>query len=196
VIAAVSGWSVVAAVAAMVAAGAALVGLKFARDTVTKTGEMLEAMRTAHREEMAERQRALADELTLRRIEQVERVLVAVIELRDAVMEAVTKEADAFSLEKAVGSVVAGPQIKSLKDAAAVARARLPAQGAKLGASLAALGALKGPHLPELITLAAQTEQRVATDAEISFGCETGVRKIRELFETDQTLTLPGDGQA
>ncbi len=51
-IAATGGWTVLATVAAMVAAGAALAGLYFAWQTVTQAGETLEAFRTAHREEM------------------------------------------------------------------------------------------------------------------------------------------------
>ena len=137
----IDGWTIGADAAVVVAAVAACIALFFAWQTANKQAATLEVMnnmltttKTAHAEEMAERRRQYAAELALRRIEQMHRVVEATIELRDQV---------------ALG-------VRSVD-----ARDLVPPLGAKLGAVLLALNALRGPAAPEeLVKLARGAEEQ------------------------------------
>ncbi len=171
------GWTVAAAIAAAVAAGAALWSLIYARRTVRSAEDLLAATRKAHDEEMAERRaaldqemverhRALDQEIALRRIEQAQRVLDVSIELREVSFLVVSSR---------------DPEAN---------REQLPAYGAKLGAALAGLAALGVPPLDELAELARQVEQKTLPEIQIMGQAEAGIRRVRNLFDTDATLQL------
>ena len=163
-------WTVVAGIAALVAAVGAVGGLVFAYLTVRKASETLTAMNTAHAEEMTERQRALEAELTLHRIEQMQRVLEVTIELRD------------FAYN-----------VQQTRDTEA-SRKRLVAARTKLKASLGALEALGGPRLADLLQLA--TDNEVPADERIASILEKageGIEGIAALFADDPSLKLRRD---
>jgi hypothetical protein len=171
------GWTVAAAVGAGVAALAALGTLIYARKTVQGADQLLAATRRAHDEEMAarrqgleqemlERQRALEQEISLRRIEQAQRVLDAAIELREvAFLVVATRDPEAN-------------------------RERLPSRGARLGAALAGLTALGGPPLDQIAELAAQVEEKTLPEIQIMGQSELAIREMRNLFATEPALRL------
>ncbi len=160
------GWTVLAGVSALLAAIGALATVFFAWRTVRKADETLTAMKQAHNEEMAERRRALGAELSLHRIEQTQGVLETTIELRELAW-----------------------RVESARDPEAN-RERLPAVGAKLGASLAGLAAVRGPALEELAQLAREVEGQIRPPVQIVGGADTAIKQIRELFANDAALIL------
>jgi hypothetical protein len=123
-------------------------------------------MKSAHDEEMVERRRALESELALRRIEQAQRVVEATVELRDL-----------------------GSNIQQSRDEAG-SRARMPAAGAKLTATIAALRALGGPKLDELATLADQAKGGGASPADIIRVTYASLTEIGEHLATEPSFTL------
>jgi hypothetical protein len=117
-------------------------------------------MRKAHTEEMEARRQALANELAVQRIEQVQRVLEATIELREI--------ADGFGEH----------HIRTLSAAG------------KLSATLAGSRALQGPAFDDLTKLAHDVELRTVPAIQIVGLANGGILQIRELLETDLSLRL------
>jgi hypothetical protein len=182
-------WSVVAAIATVVAAIAALVTIGFAWATVRQardarkeasdahTEEMaeqhraLQASTAAHQEQMRERQRALATEIKLQQVVQLERVAEVLTDLAD------TARAEAIQ-----------PPGRPLTDQAGQRLTGIPTVLARLGAAVALLDALGGPHLVAASQLARQPggtpPQKTLSDA------IDVLREIESLAHNEERLKL------
>ncbi len=141
-------WSAVGGIAAVVAAGAALITIWYARATVGEaraarreasdahTEEVaeqrsaLQASTAAHQEQMRERERALATEIKLQRIVQLERVAEVLTDLAD------TARAEAIQ-----------PPGRPVTDQSGQRMTRIPAVLARLRVAVALLDALGAPRL-------------------------------------------------
>jgi hypothetical protein len=150
-------WSAVGGIAAVVAAIAALITIWYARATVGEarsarreasdahTEELaeqhraLQASTAGHQEQMRERQRALATEIKLQQVVQLERVAEVLTDLAD------TARAETIQ-----------PPGRPVTDQAGRRLTGIPAILARLGAAVALLDALGGPHLAAASQLARQ----------------------------------------
>jgi len=185
-------WSAVGGIAAVVAALAALITIGFAWATVHEASaarreasaahkeEMaeqrraLQASTAAHQEQMRERQRALATEIKLQQIVQLERVAEVLTDLAD------TARAEAI---QPPGRPVTFPT-----DQAGQRLTGIPADLARLGAAVALLDALGGPHL---VAASQLVRQPGGTPAQRTLSSAiNALREIESLARNEDRLKL------
>jgi len=162
--------TVIAAVSALLAAGVSFRGLVYSRSTVDKAGETLREMEAGR----AEMEAAHEAELVLQRIAQMQRVRELTIELRELARRAM-------------------PPGHEITTGDPIAEDQLPGVAAKLSAVLAALAAIHGSPLDDLAKLAWGAEQKTLTTTQIVGQAEEGIKHVAALFaERDPTIRLDG----
>ncbi len=170
-----SGWTVIATFAAVVAAGAALVTVIYARRTVLDG-------KSAHSEEMDQRSRALVAEIRLQRLVHVSRIADVMIAIARAAYD-----------ERLVPPV---PGASSQR------QSMIPSLQAQLRAELAAFRALGGPDLPSSDELADKAYgdvedepyQTARPDAMRKLAGQ-GLAELQQVADSDDRLKVTLDEQ-
>jgi predicted RNase H-like HicB family nuclease len=184
-------WSTVGSVAAVVAAGAALVTIWFARDTVTEAraerreaseahieemrqqAQLLEATREAHEREMAERAKALRSELVMQRLAQLDRIADL---LRETAHIAGDEE-----VHPPIRPDLGSPFTLS----------RLPGMLARVEAAVIILVALGGPPLDAAMQLATEDRMLGTPPRKVISDAMTALQALNSLVKHHAALILP-----